>query len=55
MKGTLADELSDAIGFVETAAAALRDDDKAWPAMLVLEHGVRELRRIHAELDRAGT
>lgn len=55
MRGTLADELSDAIGFIETAAAALRDEDQAWPAMLVLEHGILELRRVHAELDRAGT
>lgn len=55
MKGSLADQLSDAIGFIECAAAAMHEEEKVWPAMLVLEHGVRELRRVHSELDRTGT
>jgi hypothetical protein len=48
----LADQLSDALGFVECAMTSLRDAEQAWPALLVLEYGVKELRAVHRNLDR---
>ena len=51
--GELADRMSDALGFVECALIALQDDESAWPAMLVLQHGLTTLREVHRSLDSA--
>lgn len=52
---SLADRLSESLGFVECAMVALEEAEKAWPAVLVLEHAVKNLREIHEDLDRAST
>lgn len=50
----LAGELSDALGFVECAVLALTADDRrTGPELLVLEHGIQALRKVHRDLDRA--
>jgi signal transduction histidine kinase len=51
----LAHQLSDALGFVECAVTALQDAEQAWPALLVLQHAVKELRKVHHDLDFASS
>ncbi len=43
----------DAIGFIETACAALEHNDKPAFAMPCLHQGIRMLRRAHDVLERA--
>jgi hypothetical protein len=49
----LSGQFSDALGFVECAVIALHDEERVGPALLVLEHAIGELRRVHRNLDRA--
>jgi len=51
----LADQLSNAVGFIECAVLAMTADDKqTGPEQVVLEHGIKALLRVHADLlDRA--
>jgi len=50
----LADELSDALAFVECAVLALNAEDRqTGPELLVLEYGVQALRKVHGDLERA--
>jgi len=46
-------EIIDAIGFIETACAALEHNDKTAFVMPCLQHGISMLRRAHDVLERA--
>ena len=61
--GSILDHFSDYLALVETAYAALNVAQEGWdadccgsdisPAVLTLELGIKELQRLHGDLDRA--